>query len=221
MRRTSASIAMLAFVAIACGEATPTPAPTQAAATTVPTPTPVATPAPPEPTCELPCPVPEGSLTPGFEPTVTFTVGDGWTMAMDNEFITFMVHSAGSQTGLSISTEITAEDGSLVDPSPEEFIAYLEGLEALDIEDRAEVEVGGIPATQLDVRASADIFELFHNGPVGGPYRYELLADQPARIWVLAAGDATVAIVVEPGPGGELEPSLEVAAPIIDSIAFE
>jgi hypothetical protein len=130
-----------------------------------------------------------------------------------------MVHQ--DQTNLTIATELSGAGGTPLDPGADAFAAYLESFEGLDTSAKKDVEVGGTAATQLDVKATVDIFELFHIGPAEGNDGYLLNKGQPARIWVLDVGEKTVVIVVEPGSGGALEPSVKTAQPLIDSIVWQ
>ena len=133
--------------------------------------------------------------------------------------VTSLVHEDG--TNLTIATELSGAGGTPLAPGADAFVAYLESVDGLTISATKDVEVGGIAATQLDIMATVDISELFHIGPSSGNDGYVLNEGQPARIWALDAGDATVVIVLEPPAGKPLAPSLVTAQPVIDSIVWE
>jgi hypothetical protein len=185
-------------------------------ASDTPAPETTALPANPAATSE---PTPGPTPTPARRWSVA-TVPEGWTTGLNFPRVTVIVHE-DDQTNLTIATDLSGADGTPLDPGADAFVAYLESVDGLETSPRKDVELGGNAAIQLDVRAAADIPELFHIGPIDGPDGYALGKGQPARIWALDPGDATVVIVVEPAAGNELQPSVKAAQPVIDSIVFK
>jgi hypothetical protein len=163
-------------------------------------------------------PTSKPSPTPGYRWSLP-TLGGDWTNRVSLTRVTVLVHEDG--TNLTIATELSGAGGAPLEPGAAAFVVYLESVEGLETSATKDVEVGGIAATQLDVRATVDISELFHVGPADGSSGYALAKGQPARIWALDSGDATVVIVVEPPAGKPLAPSLVTAQPVIDSIVWE
>jgi hypothetical protein len=201
-------VAVVALV-VGCGGQSP-------ADTLAPQPTPVRTTATTSEPSRAPTAGPTATLAPRWSVP---TAGEGWSTRADFAHVTAMVHE--DQTNLTIATELSGAGGTPLQPGADALVAYLESIDDLEVSAREAVEVDGNPAIQVEIRATADIPELFHIGPVDGNGGYVLSDGQRAQIWALDPGDPTVVIIVEPGAGKNLQPSVRTAQPVIDSIVFE
>jgi tRNA A-37 threonylcarbamoyl transferase component Bud32 len=201
----------------------PTPEPTPVL-TPEPEPTPVVTPVPDgevadlcEPFLDIPCGLGAGDYSPSrFEPSVRFTIGDGWSTVIHDPTLVALQRDEGFLTLASRLTTVFP-DGEATTPRDrardiiEAFIAT-DGVGASDV---AEVRIGGRRGLSTDLT------------PTGGD-RVELFATERAtfylepaattRVVAIDVRDTTVVLVIEPSGRATLAEILVTADDVAGTI---
>ena len=236
-RTLTGLIAVCLFITTACGDddastATNTvPDPTEAAAELEPTaapaeptaPLPDPTPTPPPTATEAPSPTPpledpvawtNGSVGPGyfrtegFEYPFAFKVGEGWTPAFAGAPDNANIQLPGQAIIFVLWT--TAPDVASLE-------AELSGTDGVELADKNEVDVGGIPGMQFvidgqytGVRIGTRVGEFTLDGP----------DDEAARLTVLEHNEDVLVILEVVPPDAAVEGWAETAT-VIDTIEWD
>jgi hypothetical protein len=174
---------------------------------------------------------------------LTYTVPDGWANSYDSQGSFFLEPASGYEgeadvyPNLAVWPDVTAPIQCTIDPDPSVALGaanladWIEALPQVVVE-RTQIEIGDLPAEQLDVRIVSDeglcTEELDWNGLVlttsrayPEPDAYGILKDQTMRlILVETEPQRTVAIYIDDSHVGVEHSSFEVDAAGND-ISFE
>lgn len=217
MIRGLAPLALLLAVA-ACGGSTATPAATSPTASALPA----------------------GTYTSAvFQPTVTFTLPDGWVIAADTARY-FQVRPVESDlVGLHLFRDVFAASQDPACPTTgapgvgrtsTEIVTWIRGLAGLSVAAPVMVDVGGLRGVGVDIAIAAGWTQScsFANGvptvPLltdGAGLRWVVAGSERLRLYVLDVPDGGTVIVDLDAFDGDLYDSLlKVGAPIVKSLEF-
>ena len=205
------------------------------------------------------CPNPEGGaqnhclgpLDPGeytttmFEPTLTYSVPEGWSNLEDlrGNFLllppggTLEGVNAGTSDYLGVYTSVVPPGHCNGEPSttvPHTFdglVKYLTSNEAIAVSNRHDVSVGGLSGVAMDLEMAGTTGDGCPDGVwadiyVGtDPSRlvHSIIPIQPVRLYLLHYGSGVLAIELGDhiSGGSDFTDWYSAAAPVIDSFAFD
>lgn len=178
--------------------------------------------------------------TASFEPSLTYTIPDGWTNVEDlrGNFLLQRVSDRVEGTGayLGVYRNIGAPDGCIERPDPNvgrsvaELIAWYQANAELTVTPPQTVTIGGLSGVYIDVNVAPGA-----QGCVFGPasavaiivgagpsslHHVLPIPNWPERLYLLATGENDN-VVIEVGPeGGNLPDYLAAVEPVIASFQF-
>ncbi len=186
-------------------------------------------------------PLPAGSHTStAFQPTVTFTVPDGWVLATDSAAYLQLRPADQQLLGIHLFRGVSAASQDATCPaqpqpgvgtSSIELVAWIRGLKGLSVTSPALVTVGGLRGSSMDIRIANGWTAScpFANGIPTVP----LLVDQGTGLrWVIAGGErlrlyvldlpdgGTLIVDIDDFEGSQLTAFLGTAQPIVNSLQF-
>lgn len=160
--------------------------------------------------------------TAGFVPTMTFVVDDGWQVAEDSPRVFALQRGPGAGLVFLHVQSVVTPGSSEAEPPPADLVGWLREHPALTVGPAQSGEVGGRPATLLDIelrrgeatqkRGCADAcIELFRDG-IGGVIVTEGI---PGRVWV--AGDI---VILADAPTAALADHLAATEELLATVQF-
>jgi len=175
-----------------------------------------------------------------FRPAVTFTVPDGWELAVDSPTYLQLRPAGSDVTGIHLfrdpsaasqdpSCPTTAEPG--IGTTSSDLATWLRARKGLAVGEPAMVTVGGLRGTSLDL-AIADGWTAscpFANGlptvPLitgeSGSLRWVMAGNERLRLYLLdVPGGGTVVVDVDAFDGSLIDSLVTNATPIIRSLMF-
>jgi hypothetical protein len=174
-----------------------------------------------------------------FQPAVTFTVPDGWTLAADSAHYLQIHPVATDLAGIHLFRDAvaasqdpacptTAEPG--VGKTSTELTTWIKGLKGLTVSQPVLAEVGGLRGVGLDISIAAGWTQscAFANGvptvPLltdGADLRWVVAGSERLRLYVLdAPGGGTVIVDLDAFDGDLYDDLIKVGVPIVKSLAF-
>ena len=169
-----------------------------------------------------PCPLEPGEYTAApFQPNFSFTIDEGWTN--DRAFADgggISQQSGGIYWASGVSAGRIGEEDIDIGASVDDFIAYLQGLEAIGmtVSEPEPVTVDGVSGQQVDVQSN--------EAEAPGLYQiaedvFHLVPDETARFLVLDKDGETVLLIVDSFSSDGFDDWVETAHPVLDSIRWE
>jgi hypothetical protein len=227
LRRTAASLAVAVVIA-GCGGSAATGAPSPAAvrgatAPSVAIASDLPTPAPPSPEPSLDNGVPVGDIpagtymATGFVPTVTFTVGEGWTHSLDAESVpdralTLIYTPEPGDEAIYIDTKAPTIDAT---KSLQGTFGRLKGVA---LGEPFEVTFGGASGLAVDGQISPDLPEPEQQVFGLSEYYFMRPGDRFRAYHLDLEGDPFYLIVESTGDG--FDAFLDIAGPVLESMTF-
>jgi hypothetical protein len=173
-----------------------------------------------EPGDEAACPLDPGTYQPSrFEPSFSIELGDGWRAFRHTAELVVFERSAGYLTLASgVSIVYDGEDEIAVEPTQRGLVTAIRGNEAIDVLAQRRVRVAGERAVQLDLVPSGD-----ERTPLfaAGDDRYFAETATVTRLLLFEVEGVAVLLVLEGAGGVDLGGLLELAAPALESLAFD
>ncbi len=185
--------------------------------------------------------VPAGThTTTAFQPTTTYTVGDGWVNPIDApDYFNLAValdvnngiHLFHNPQALSQDNTCPAAAQAGVGTTAADLVKWIRSLPGLNVSQPVMVTVGGLPATQMDVSIHTSWTQTcsFANGLPTVPLFYR--PSQSLGWWVAGAeklrlylldvpGQGTVVVDLDSFTGDGFGDLLTTAAPVVKSLTF-
>ena len=226
-RRSLHILAVVVLVA-GCGGSAGTSAPAAAPTTALATPSGAATTEPPTPQPATPEPsfgngVPNGDIPAGtytataLAPTVTFTIGEGWTQTIDPE-------SALEEALLLVFTPEPGDEAIYIDAKaptlePAKSLQNTFGrLKGVTLGEPFEAAVGGATGLAVDGRIAPDLPEP-EQQVFGLSEDYFIRPGDRFRAYALEFGGHPLYVIVE-STGDGFDAFLEIAGQVLESMAF-
>lgn len=195
----------------------------------------------PTPSGPVDSPLPAGTHTSTvFQPTVTFTVPDGWALATDSAGYLELRPAGQEIVGIHLFRGVAAasQDASCptaaqagVGTSSSELVAWMRGLPGLVVSSPALVAVGGLRGVSVDIAIAAGWTQScsFANGlptvpllvETGVGLRWVLAGGERLRLYVLDLPDGGSLIVdIDDFDGSNIATLISQATPIVKSMTF-
>ncbi len=226
MNRPAVVVASLALIAAGCAQSATPGVPTSAPSPTASPPSSVA--APSETTVgarDLPT---SGALEPGiytrtgFEPAISFTVDDGWSVGSVTGGFFDVQQRSGTPEVVAVQFgqvgSVIGADGAAADPASAEDaaarIAENPGLETLD---QSESKLGGQTGVVIEVENTGTAHAPILDVPAG-----RLGIDPGRRLWIALfdTSEGVLAVMVG-GSADGWEDALGIAEPVLESIVID
>ena len=185
--------------------------------------------------------VPAGThTTTSFQPTTTYTVGDGWVNPIDSpDYFNLAValdvnngiHLFHNPQALSQDPACPAAAQPGVGTTAADLVSWIRALPGLNVSQPVMVTVGGLPATQMDVSIHTTWTTScsFANGLPTVPLFYRpsqvlgwwVAGDEKLRLYLLdVPGQGTVVVDLDSFAGDGFGDLLTNAAPVVKSLSF-
>ena len=226
MNRQMAVLASFVLIVAGCGQS-----PTPSAPTSAPSPTasPSSSAAPPSETTagvrDLPT---SGALEPGtytrtgFEPAITFTVDDGWSVGSVAGGFFDVQQQPGTPAVVAVQFgqvgSVIGADGTAARPtSAEDAAARIAGNPGLDTLDQSGSMLGGQTGVVIEVENTGTAHAPILDVPAG-----RLGIDPGRRLWIALfdTSEGVLAVMVG-GPTDGWEDALGIAEPVLESIVID
>lgn len=223
--RTWALIATAILSLTGCAGATPTPTLTIApTATPTASPTPSARPTPtasPTATPEGPLPLRMGTLVAGqyrtnrFEPTLVFTLPEGWSQFFPDEDDEIFMGSADAALAISRAAQVVDPVSHGPVDAPEDLLEWLTQHPAFDAPEAVAIRLGGVDSHYVDLPGPNGDTKIF-SFPGGD---FHIPPGVATRFYVVPLDGSDISFVIVPSEnGGTIEAAIEAAHPIVESL---
>jgi hypothetical protein len=219
----SRSILAVVILVAGCGSSAGTSAPPAPPTTALATPSAAVASEPPTPEPSVGNGVPNGDIPAGtytataFAPTVTFTIGEGWTQTIDPE-------SALEKALLLVYTPEPGDEAIYIDAKaptlePAKSLQNTFGrLKGVTLGEPFEAAVGGVTGLAVDGRIAPDLPEP-EQQVFGLSEDYFMRPGDRFRAYALEFGGQPIYVIVE-STGDGFDAFLEIAGPVLESMTF-
>ena len=167
------------------------------------------------------CPLEAGTYSSApFEPEFTFSVDDEWTNDRAYAEAGAVSRENGAlswASGVTVGT-VGGED-FLIGPTADEFVAFLQALEAtaIDVSDPTPVTVADVSGQQVDVTTGpVDAGSLFFLDDD----EFGLVADEKARFLVLDNEGEHLVFILESYVATDFDEWIETVTPVVESVTW-
>ena len=185
--------------------------------------------------------LPEGTYaSAGFQPAVTFSLPDGWTIPADRADYLLIAPAGSEVVGIHLfrdplaamqDVDCTKAAESNVGSTSGELSVWLRGLPGFTTSPPSLVTIGGLRGVSLDLGIAADWTGVcpfaeglptvpFITSPKGG-YHWVIAGEERLRIYILdVPGGGTVLVDIDDFTGDFIDDLIADAEPIVRSFTF-
>lgn len=155
-----------------------------------------------------------------FQPTIRFTIGEGWVAPIPEMSNTFGVSPGSTSSKRTVGFfHVESLFNNDVPSGGADVIDWIRNHTELDVAEPSQGSVGGVEATILDVKANPEM-----KGFMPGLFQteagsYVLESTGAARIYVLEIGGEPVAISIE-APAKRIDAFVPLAEEILSTVEF-
>jgi hypothetical protein len=158
-----------------------------------------------------------------FRSAVTAEVGGSWSLELDTPDLLVLRHDqddAGplGYIGMAYPVAVYSYDGLEQQDVPEDLVAWVEAHPRLTVVDKQQVEVGGLAGVRFELASDEGNDWAFLEDSEG---TLDIAYNGHFAFYILEAGDAQLAILVDTDQPARYSQFVPVAEPVIDSIQFE